>query len=192
MRHALLGLPGTRIDGIRTVYSHEQGFLQCAGYLEAHGDMQRVPCFNTAVAARRVQEEGNPANAAIASPLAGETYGLAVLQEEIQSFEGNTTRFIVIGRERAAQGRKAMLTFTLRHERGALHRALACFVALGANLTRIESRPIPGTPFEYRFYVDVEGQLSAQRLEVLLEVLSEDCKSCALLGVFDPAEGEHG
>lgn len=194
VQHCLLGVPGTTLADIQTIYSHEQGFLQCGQFLDAHPEWQRIPCFNTAVAAQRIAEAADPSCAAIASRLAGETYGLELLAQDIHSFASNFTRFVVIGREAQAAGKKAALSFTVRHERGALHRALACFVALGLNLVRIESRPIPDSPWEYRFYVDVEGNLSGQRLSVLLEVLSEDCASATLLGLFTPAPREvaHG
>lgn len=194
VRHCLLGVPGATLSDIRTVSSHEQGFLQCGEFLDGYPGWQRIPCFNTAIAAKEVGEAGDRTRAAIASRLAGETYGLELLAEDIHSFASNFTRFVVIGRALCETGEKAAISFTLRHERGALHRALACFVALGLNLVRIESRPIPDSPWEYRFYVDVEGNLREQRLSVLLEVLSEDCASATLLGLFTPAlrEPAHG
>lgn len=140
-----------------------------------------------------MQEEGDARHAAIASRLAAECYGLEVLKEDIQTFDQNYTRFVIVAGEHdrfhseAEQGDSCSLHAP--YERGTLHRALACFVALGMNLTRIESRPIPGMNWEYRFYVDVEGKVSERYMDVLKESLLEDCVECRLLGVFRAARG---
>ena len=192
VRHCLLGLPGAKLEEITRVYSHAQGLMQCAEFLDAHPNWERAAQYNTAGSARRVQEEGDARHAAIASRLAAECYGLEVLKEDIQTFDQNYTRFVIVAGEHEpfhSEADKATLTFTLRHERGTLHRALACFVALGMNLTRIESRPIPGMNWEYRFYVDVEGKVSERYMDVLKESLLEDCVECRLLGVFRAARG---
>jgi chorismate mutase/prephenate dehydratase len=196
--HCLLGLPGARPDGLRAVYSHDQGFLQCKAFLARHPDWEQRPALNTAVAAQSVAERGDPGLAAIASRLAAECYGLEILAADIQTLADNATRFIVVAADPAAEAPaalrdKATLAFALRHERGTLHRALAAFVALGTNLTRIESRPIPGKPWEYRFYVDVEGKLTPDKLDVLLEALEADCADCRVLGHYPAARRpDHG
>ncbi len=190
--HCLLALPGAKLEDIHTVYSHEQGFLQCKAYLAGHPGWVRQPHLNTAVSARHVAELGDMRNAAIASRLAAQCYGLDVLAEGIQTQAGNATRFVVVAVRPAEDftgHNKATLSFALRHERGTLHRALAAFVALGMNLTRIESRPIPGQNWEYRFLVDIEGALSAQKLAVLVEALEADCVDCRVLGHYPAARG---
>lgn len=189
--HCLLGLPDAKLSDIVTVYSHEQGFLQCRAFLSMHPGWRQVPHFNTAVSAQHVAELGDPRNAAIASRLAARCYGLDILAEDIQTQAGNATRFVAVAARPSpdplGQANKATLSFSLRHERGALHRALAAFVALGMNLTRIESRPIPGQSWEYRFYVDIEGRLSPEKLRVLAEALEADCLDCRVLGHYPAA-----
>ncbi len=187
--HCLLGLPGAQLSRVESVYSHEQGFLQCRAFLAEHPGWRQVPHFNTAVSAQYVAEQRDPRNAAIASRLAAQCYGLNVLAEDIHTQAGNTTRFVAVAAhpQPGAQADKATLTFVLRHERGTLHRALAAFVALGMNLTRIESRPIPGQSWEYRFFVDIEGRLSPEKLHFLIEALEADCVECRVLGHYPAA-----
>jgi chorismate mutase/prephenate dehydratase len=188
--HCLLGVPGATLQDVRAVYSHEQGFLQCKAFLAQHPDWVQRPYFNTAISAQYVAEQGEAQNAAIASRLAGESYGLEILAEDIQTQAGNATRFVVVSAGPDADPsdhNKATLSFVLRHERGTLHRALAAFVALGMNLTRIESRPIPGQSWEYRFFVDIEGKLTPQKLDVLVEALEADCVDCRVLGHYSAA-----
>ncbi|MBQ9008934.1 MAG: prephenate dehydratase [Clostridia bacterium] len=185
----LLVLPGTRMEEITTVFSHEQGFAQCPDFLAQHPDWTCTPYFNTAIAAKHVSETGNPAYAAIASTLAARHYGLEVLAPGIQSSNINRTRFIIVSASRNSIGvpNKATLTFTLRHERGTLHHALSSFVALNFNLTHIESRPIKGRNWEYRFYVDLTGNITDDTLTILLKSLSTFCDDERLLGAYRAA-----
>lgn len=193
--HCLLGVPGAKIEDIRTVYSHEQGFLQCRAFLAGYPGWKQETYHNTAISAQYVAEQGDPCNAAIASELAGQCYGLEVLGRGIQTSSHNATRFVVVAAQPLwePEANKATLAFTLRHERGTLHRALAAFVALGMNLTRIESRPILEKSWEYRFFVDIEGQLSPEKLTVLKDALAADCDDCRVLGHYVAArrEGPH-
>lgn len=182
--HVLLGVPGAQLTDIEKVYSHEQGLLQCAGYLDAHRDWERVPYLNTAVAAKYVAEQNDRTAAAIASRYAGEKYGLAVLAQGISQNPGNSTRFFAVSAQIGPkEGNKASLLFTVRHEKGSLARALVLLSDL--NLTRIESRPSPDTNWEYRFYVDLEGDLA--HLDAILAGLSAYCTSVRLLGVYQSA-----
>ncbi|MBQ8092868.1 MAG: prephenate dehydratase [Clostridia bacterium] len=189
----LLALPGSTLEDITTVFSHDQGFAQCPDFLGQHPDWVRTPYFNTAIAAKHVSETGNPAFAAIASRLAAKHYGLNVLVPNIQSSNINHTRFIVVSASRNPIGvpDKATLTFTLRHERGTLQRALSSFVALDYNLTHIESRPIKNKNWEYRFYVDLTGNINEAGLSVLLTSLNADCENCRLLGAYKSASEAH-
>jgi len=182
--HVLLGVPGADLGDIKKVYSHEQGLLQCAEYLDTHKDWERVPYLNTAVAARLVAEQNDKANAAIASRYAGEKYGLTVLAQGISGSPNNSTRFFAVSSKKGTgEGNKASLLFTVRHEKGSLARALVLLSDL--NLTRIESRPSPNENWEYRFYVDLEGDLA--HLDAILAGLSAYCASVRLLGVYNSA-----
>ncbi len=192
VEHCLLGLPGARIDDIHTVFSHEQGFAQCDAFLAGHPDWVRTPYFNTAIAARHVAELGDPHNAAIASRLAARHYGLSILAPDIHTFSGNHTRFYVVSASPRPIGvpDKASITFTVRHERGTLMRALSSFVAMGMNLTHIESRPLHDSNWEYCFYVDLIGNVSSDNLRILMDSLSADCENCRLLGSYRAAKEE--
>ena len=191
VEQCLLGVPGARIEDIKTVYSHEQGFAQCPVFLSQHPDWKTTPYFNTAISAKHVAELGDRQNAAIASRLAAKHYGLEILAPDIHSFDGNHTRFIVVSSSPEPIGvpDKATITFSLRHERGTLMRALSSFVAMGMNLTHIESRPLHNNNWEYCFYVDLTGNVSENNLRVLMESLSKDCENCRLLGAYRAAKG---
>ena len=190
VRHCLLAVPGASIQDIQSVYSHEQGFAQCPAFLGEHPDWITKPYFNTAIAASHVAQMGQKCNAAIASHLAAKHYGLEILAEDIQSASDNHTRFIIVRSSPTPIGipDKATLTFTVRHERGTLMRALSSFVALGMNLTHIESRPLRSSNWEYCFYVDLSGNVSDNNLHVLMESLVADCENCRLLGAYAAAE----
>ena len=192
VEHCLLGVPGATIDDVTTVLSHEQGFAQCPAFLAQHPDWVQKPYFNTAIAAQHVAELGDRHCAAIASRLAARHYGLTILAPDIHSSSGNHTRFFVVSASPTPIGvpDKATITFTLRHERGTLMRALSSFVALGMNLTHIESRPLRDSNWEYCFYVDLIGNVAEDNLRVLLSSLDADCENCRLLGAYRAAREE--
>ena len=189
IRQDLLGVPGAKVDEITQVFSHEQGFAQCPKFLGEHPAWVTTPYFNTAIAARHVAEMGDKHCAAIASRLAAKHYGLEILAPDIHTFDGNHTRFIVVSASPTPIGipDKATVTFTLRHERGTLMRALSSFVAMGMNMTHIESRPLHNSNWEYCFYVDLTGNLRESNLGVLMGSLQGDCENCRLLGAYQAA-----
>ncbi|MBQ4264351.1 MAG: prephenate dehydratase [Clostridia bacterium] len=190
VEHCLLGIPGAKLEDIKTVYSHEQGFAQCPAFLGEHPDWITTPYFNTAIAAKHVAELGEKQNAAIASRLAARHYGLEILAPDIHTFSGNHTRFIIVSGSPTPIGApdKATITFSVRHERGTLMRALSSFVAMGMNLTHIESRPLRGSNWEYCFYVDLTGNVSESNLTILMEALDKDCENCRILGAYKAAK----
>ena len=194
VEHCLLGVPGAKVSDITQVFSHEQGFAQCPKFLGEHPDWVTTPYFNTAIAARHVAEMGDKRYAAIASRLAAKHYGLDVIAPDIHTFDGNHTRFVIVSASPTPIGipDKATVTFTLRHERGTLMRALSSFVAMGMNMTHIESRPLHNSNWEYCFYVDLTGNLRESNLGVLMGSLQGDCENCRLLGAYQAArEGAH-
>ena len=159
-------------------------------FLGEHDDWEQKPYFNTAIAAQHVAQMGDPSCAAIASRLAARHYGLDILVPDIHSFSGNYTRFFVVSASPRPIGvpDKATLTFTVRHERGSLMRALSSFTAMGMNLTHIESRPLRDASWEYRFYVDLTGNVSEEELSILMKSLTADCENCRLLGAYAAAK----
>jgi prephenate dehydratase len=163
VRHQLLALPGVRIEDVKRVFSHPQALAQSAGFLQAHPSMQPEPAFDTAGAARLVAERGLRDSAAIATARAGARYGLEILAADIQSNTENYTRMVVINlaaqEPPAGSVVKTSVIAGLRHESGSLARLLTVLQQAGMNLTKIESRPIVGRPWEYLFYLDWEGRL---------------------------------
>lgn len=182
VRHQLLTCPGATLDGIQSVYSHEQGFLQCRSLLEQYG-WARIPYYNTARAAQHVAELGEPQNAAIASAYAGERYGLKVLLADVSQSSTNQTRFFVVCARPNETGGRATLLLRLPHAHGSLAEALAVLARAGYNLTRIESRPLPGRSWEYHFFLDVEDVQSTLKLEQTLHALKK-CAQVRLLGRY--------
>lgn len=186
INHVLLGIKGAALEDIVQVYSHEQGLLQCSRFLNAHKDWRQFPYFNTAVAARFVSEKKELHKSAIASGYAGDKYGLEALARDVSDNANNSTRFFVVSadREIPPDANKASILFTLKHEKGSLAKALVHLS--GLNLTRIESRPSPHTNWEYRFYVDIEGDMS--EFENILPGLDRFCTSVRLLGMYKSAK----
>lgn len=186
IRHALLGLPGASLCDIRTVYSHPQGIRQCSGFFEAHPEIKPVEYFSTALGARRVLTEGKKENAAIASRRAADCYGLSVLSDCLNQESTNSTRFIIIGSQKVylENAAKVSLYFELPHESGSLYRMLSHFIYNNLNLTKIESRPIPGHPWEYRFFIDVEGNLSESGMKNAITGIQTEAESFRILGNF--------
>jgi arogenate/prephenate dehydratase len=154
--HHLLALPGATLDGLRRVYSHPQGLAQCERFLLTLTQVEIIATYDTAGSAKMVADAGLTDAGAIASARAGEVFGLTSLAASVQDFDDNITRFIVVGRTPLhAVADKMSIVFTLPNEPGSLFKALSVFALRGIDLTKLESRPIPGRPWEYRFYVDL-------------------------------------
>lgn len=185
IHHCLMALPGVSLRELRRVYSHPQGLAQCAEYLESHG-LSPVPCSNTAAAAKRLSETGEREAAAIASADAARIFGLQILEKDIQTSKNNATRFIAISREMRIlpQADKISLIFTLPHTTGSLYNVLARFARCGLNLTKIESRPIPDSNFQYYFYLDFTGNVREAGTLRLLCALQEELPAFTLLGNY--------
>lgn len=155
--HALVGAPGATLDGVRRVHSHPVALAQCERFFAAHPSIEPVAAYNTAGAIADVVARGDVAEAAIGSKRAAERYGGVVLAAPLEDEPENYTRFLLLAREDEPHRgrRKASLIFTLAHRPGSLVSALAAFSSRGLDLTKIESRPLRGRPFEYAFHADV-------------------------------------
>jgi len=159
VRHCLIARPGTRLGDVRRVASHPVALAQCRRFFAARAGLVPVPAYDTAGSVRDLMAGQVEADAAIASALAAELYGATVLQEHLEDHAENYTRFLVVARDPAPpeRARKTSLVVTLPNVPGSLYRALGAFAARGLDLTKLESRPIPGRPWEYAFYLDVLG-----------------------------------
>lgn len=184
--HMLLGLPEAELSDIKTVYSHPQALMQCTDYLNAHKEWGRISVLNTAVAAKKVKEEHDKTQAAIASRTAGELYGLKELAQGINNEKCNTTRFIVLAKAPVygSSASKISLMFEIPHVSGSLYNILGNFIFNGVNMLMIESRPIPEKSFEYRFFVDVEGNLSDASVRNALAGVRAEALSLKILGNY--------
>ncbi|MEM0964394.1 MAG: prephenate dehydratase domain-containing protein, partial [Bacteroidota bacterium] len=188
--HCLLGLPGATVDGIERVGSHPQAIRQCSLFLDGlkqdgvHVDAED----DTAGAARIVSESGDLGRAAIAGEDAAERYGLAILKRHVANRKDNFTRFLVVATEPLAHDRrmphKTSLVLSTAHETGALSRVLQAFAEAGVNLTKLESRPSPTTPFESLFYLDIEGGTHEDAVTGAIEAVGEHTRSLRVLGSY--------
>jgi len=183
--HCLLALPGSAIDDLREVVSHPQAIAQCEEFLSALDVTVRAE-YNTAGAAKRIAEDRLERSAAIASRRAAELYGLEVLAERIQTYPDNYTRFGALSRDPAPLGEpdKSSLVFGVGHVAGSLYRCLGAFAERHLNLTKLESRPRPGRPWEYVFYADVEAPAQLPEMVEALATLSEHATFTRLLGTY--------
>lgn len=186
VNHCLMAPRGANLAGLKKVCSHEQGLLQCQDYLDAHLDWERLPMLNTAAAAKAVAGWGDVTAAAIGSRRAAALYGLDVLAEGINSNDENFTRFVVVSPVmELREGRdKISAVFTLPHQSGTLHRILAIFAAAKLNMMKLESRPIHGRSWEYRFFVDFSGDLTAPGMESVLRELFQSTETFRVLGNY--------
>ncbi|SEP59989.1 prephenate dehydratase [Neolewinella agarilytica] len=187
IRLNLMALPGTQLSQLRDVYSHPVALMQCREFFKVWPQIEVSEAVDTALSAREVMEKGDPTRGAIASSAAAELYGLEILAPGIETNKLNHTRFLVLERGRdhsADQGNKVSLSFSTSHQSGSLHKVLNVLAAYEINLTKIQSKPIMGKPWEYRFHVDflLEGHVSlAQALEAIRPI----CSELRVLGVYD-------
>lgn len=184
--HALLGTKEATIDDIEVVYSHPQGLMQCHEFLEEHKGWQQIAQANTAGSAKKVTDENNKTQAAIASVIAARIYGLKVLEENINRNSENTTRFIIIGKEKVFEDKasKICISFEISHKSGTLYNILSHFIFNGLNMTKIESRPIKNKSWEYRFFVEFEGRLDEPAVLNALRGVKEEANSVKILGNY--------
>lgn len=184
--HQLLANRGATLDGIKEIYSHEQAIQQCSQFLSSLKDVKIIPCENTAVAAKKVAESGRKDVAALCSRSCMDLYGLDCLKESVQQQQNNYTRFICIGKdlEIFPGADRTSIMAVLPHKAGSLYHLLSRFYALGINLNKLESRPLPDRDFEFMFYFDLDIPVYSEKLLQLMGELSTLCESFNYLGSY--------
>ena len=187
INHFLLANPGASLDGIREIISHQQAISQCGNFLSTLKNVDVHHVANTAIAARTVAESGRTDIAAICSASCGEDYGMKVLKENIQDSNGNYTRFICISKNQEIYpgADRISLIIKVPHKPGALYNVLAKFYALGVNIRKLESRPVPDTDFEFEFYFDVESPVYAPETDRLIRDLEKGPETIRYLGSYN-------
>src|SRR5476649_1536340 len=190
--HHLLALPGATLAGLRRVYSHPQGLAQCERFLRTLSSVEIIATYDTAGSAKMVSDGKLADTAAIASARAGEIFGLTPLASSVQDFSDNITRFIVIGRRPLTDAApdKTTIVFSLPNEPGSLFKALSAFALRGVDLTKLESRPIPGRPWEYLFYVDLAAARDEMPCQRALGHLAEFAPVLRTLGSYTRWKGQ--
>ena len=185
IEHCLLAVPGTKEEEIRTVYSHPQSLMQSARFLSER-DWSQISMPNNAFAARKVAQEGNRTQAAIASAYAGETYGLEILRKGINQEENNSTRFIIVTNQKIFRkdASKVSICFEIPHRSGSLYHMLSHFIYNNLNMTKIESRPIEDRNWEYRFFIDFDGNLADSAVKNALRGLRDEARNMKILGNY--------
>lgn len=186
IEHYLLANDGTKLEDVKEIYSHEQAISQCSDFLGELKDVKIIPCENTAVAAKMVAESGRKDIAALASRQCMGFYGLASLKESVQNTENNYTRFICISKDLEIYpgADRTSVMLTLPHVPGSLYKLLSRFYALGVNINKLESRPLPGKEFEFMFYFDFDTPVYSPRLLRLLGALPGLCEQFSYLGSY--------
>lgn len=186
VNHSLLAKPGTRLKDVKEIYSHEQAIGQCGEFLKTLKDVKITICENTARAAKMVAESDRADVAAICSRDCIELYGLESLDNNIQVSDNNYTRFICISKnlEIYPGANKISLMLSLPHRPSSLYHMIAKFAALGVNLTKLESRPVPGSDFEFMFYFDMEASVYSPELVNLLGQLENQPELFVFLGSY--------
>ncbi len=184
VNHYLLGTKDSSIAQIKTVYSHPQGLLQSTRFLETHPEWEQIALDNTAAAAKKVLEDNDPTQAAIAGTQAAEVYGLKMLCPVVKN--SNFTRFIIVTNQKmfAKDAKKVSICFEVPHESGSLYNILSHFIYNGLNMTKIESRPIEDKNWEYRFFVDFDGNLNDDGVKNAIRGIDAEAINLRILGNY--------
>jgi prephenate dehydratase len=184
--HHLLALPGTTMEQVRRIYSHPQALAQCDRFLRAQKGVEVIATYDTAGSAKLIADDQLRDAAAIASARAAEVFGLHALHSSIQDYAHNVTRFLVIGHRPLSDDPpdKTTIVFTLANEPGALFKALSVFALRGIDLTKLESRPIPGRRWEYLFYADLSAARDNLACVRALTHLAEFAPMLRILGSY--------
>ena len=186
IRHELLALPGTKLEDITEIYSHEQAIGQCSRFLGGLKDVKVIPCDNTAMAAKMVAKSGNPHAAAISSHPCADLYGLVCVNGSIQDSDNNYTRFICVTKDPViyAGANKISLIIALNNKPGALYEVLSKLAALDIDMTKLESCPVAGSDFEFVFFLELEASVKDPSVRACLEELERSCAQFQFLGGY--------
>jgi arogenate/prephenate dehydratase len=193
--HSLVALPGTPIESLTQIYSHPQALAQCDRFLRSLTGVEVVATYDTAGSAKLIRERNLTSTAAIASERAAQVFGLDILKTGIQDYADNVTRFLVVTRPGAVAEvigtrtvNKTTVVFSLPNTPGSLFKALSVFALREIDVTKVESRPIPGRPWEYLFYLDLSvGQQELRSARALMH-LAEFAPSMKTLGSYPSAQ----
>ena len=186
IKHNLIGLPGSRVEDIREVFSHPQGLMQCAEFLDKHKNMKGVPFYDTAGAVEFIAGEKDPSKAAIAGAEAARVHGMAVLKEGLETNSRNYTKFYIIARSENAvstESNRAAVVFSIQDKPGALLKCLNVLADRKINMNKLESRPIHGKPWQYMFFLSLDIP-SQHLLDEALEDLKEYADDIRILGKY--------
>ena len=186
IRHELLALPGTRMEDITEIYSHEQAIGQCSKYLSRLNGVRVIPCDNTAMAAKMVAESGNRHAAAISSHPCAALYGLECINDQIQDSDNNYTRFICVAKDPViyAGANRISLILAFENKPGALYEILSKLAALDINMTKLESCPVAGSDFEFIFFLELDASVQDPSVMAMLEEMERCCASFHFLGNY--------
>lgn len=186
INHSLLAKKGAKLEDIKIIYTHQQAINQCTQFLEGLKDVTIIPCENTAMAAKKVFEEKDKGVASISAHICADIYGLEALAENIQNQENNYTRFICISKEdRIFPGAdRTSIMMVLQNKPGSLYSVLSKFNVIGANLLKLESRPIPNRDFNFVFYFDVEASIYDNKFASLLCELQDVSEDFRYFGTY--------
>ena len=189
--HQLITMPGVRFGDLRRVFSHPVALNQCRSFFQSHKQLEPVPFYDTAGSVKMLREQNPEAAGAIASETAAEIYGGVIRRRNIEDDPQNFTRFFLLSKQAARSNRapgawKTSLVFSTANSPGALFKAMACFALREISLTKIESRPLRGKPWEYMFYLDFEGSMSDTHVQRAIRNLAELSESLKILGSYRP------
>lgn len=191
VEHSLLGVEGTELADITEVYSHQQGLIQCSRYLSEHPEWKQVPYFDTAGSAEHVAKEGLKSKACVAGKMAAKVYGLGIISQNIQDNKNNSTRFVIIGKEKleTEKADKISIVISVPHKPGTLYGILKHFAEGNCNLMKIESRPLEGKAWEYFFYIDFGGNLIEEGTRSIMADIEKESTYFRLLGNYRSEAG---
>jgi prephenate dehydratase len=188
--HNLIGVPGATFEGIMQVSSHPVALAQCEKFFASHPNIKRVATDDTAGSVREIMAARDPSKGAIASKRAAKVYGGVILREHLEDHPENYTRFLLLATtaDVAEDADKLSLVLHLAHKPGSLCSALGTFAKRNLNLLKIESRPIPGTPWSYSFYLDLQASLKDSNTRAALDELAQFTDSVKVLGCYPQAK----